>query len=58
MQMRTLGRTGIKVSPYCLGTMMLGAWGNPDHGEGVAMVHRALAAGINFVDTADSYSDG
>ncbi len=58
MQMRTLGRTGIKVSPYCLGTMMLGAWGNPDHAEGVAMVHRALDAGINFVDTADTYSDG
>jgi len=58
MQMRTLGRTGIKVSPYCLGTMMLGAWGNPDHAEGIAMVHRALEAGINFVDTADSYSDG
>lgn len=58
MQMRTLGRTGIKVSPYCLGTMMLGAWGNPDHAEGIAMVRRALEAGINFVDTADSYSDG
>ncbi len=58
MQMRTLGRTGIKVSPYCLGTMMLGAWGNPDHGDGVAMVHRALEAGINFVDTADTYSAG
>lgn len=58
MQMRTLGRTGIKLSPYCLGTPMLGGWGNPDHADGVAMVHRALEAGINFVDTADSYSDG
>jgi aryl-alcohol dehydrogenase-like predicted oxidoreductase len=55
---RTLGRTGIKVTPYCLGAMMFGAVGNPDEDECVRMVHRALDAGINFVDTADAYSNG
>ncbi|MGH1556261.1 hypothetical protein ACRAWF_44410 [Streptomyces sp. L7] len=49
MHYRTLGRTGIKVSPYCLGAMMFGADGNPDHGDCVRMIHRALDAGINFV---------
>jgi aryl-alcohol dehydrogenase-like predicted oxidoreductase len=55
---RTLGRTGLKVSPFCLGAMMFGAWGNRDHDESVAIIHRALAAGINFIDTADVYSAG
>ncbi len=58
MEYRTLGRTGIQVSPLCLGTMMFGAWGNTDHDECVAMVHHALDAGINFVDTADVYAHG
>src|SRR5260370_2845508 len=58
MRMRTLGGTGIKVSPYCLGAMMLGSWGNPDHGESIRIIHTALDAGINFVDTADVYSAG
>ncbi|GAA4667659.1 aldo/keto reductase [Frondihabitans cladoniiphilus] len=58
MQYRTLGRTGIKVSPYALGAMMFGAMGNPDHEAGIAMIHRAVDAGINFVDTADMYSYG
>ena len=58
MRYRTLGGTGIEVSTYCLGAMMLGAWGNPDHDEGVRIVHAALDAGINFVDTADVYSAG
>ncbi len=58
MDMRTLGGTGIKVSPLCLGAMMFGAWGNPDHDESVRIIHRALDAGINFVDTADVYSAG
>ncbi len=58
MDLRTLGRTGIKVSPLCLGTMMFGAWGNPDHEDGVRVIHRALDAGINFLDTADVYSRG
>jgi aryl-alcohol dehydrogenase-like predicted oxidoreductase len=53
---RELGRTGIQVSPYCLGTMMFGQAGNTDQDDCVRMVHRALDAGINFVDTADVYS--
>ena len=48
----------MRVSPLCLGTMMFGAWGNPDHDEGIRTIHRALDAGINFVDTADVYSRG
>jgi aryl-alcohol dehydrogenase-like predicted oxidoreductase len=58
MRYRSLGTTGVKVSPLCLGTMMFGAWGNPDHDDSVRIVHRALDAGINFVDTADVYSAG
>jgi len=58
MKYRTLGRTGIQVSAYCLGTMMFGAMGNPDHDESIRIIHRALDAGINFVDTADVYSQG
>jgi aryl-alcohol dehydrogenase-like predicted oxidoreductase len=55
---RSLGRTGIKVSPLGLGAMVLGAWGNTDHDDCVRIVHRALDAGINLVDTADMYADG
>jgi aryl-alcohol dehydrogenase-like predicted oxidoreductase len=58
MRMRTLGGTGIRVSPYCLGAMMFGAWGNPDHEDSIRIIHAALDAGINFVDTADVYSAG
>jgi aryl-alcohol dehydrogenase-like predicted oxidoreductase len=58
MQYRTLGRTGIKVSPYALGAMMFGAVGNPDHDDSIRIIHKALDAGINFVDTADAYSHG
>jgi aryl-alcohol dehydrogenase-like predicted oxidoreductase len=58
MEYRPLGRTGVKVSKLCLGTMMLGAWGNTDHDDGVRIIHSALDAGINFVDTADVYSAG
>jgi aryl-alcohol dehydrogenase-like predicted oxidoreductase len=58
MEHRALGRTGVEVSPLCLGTMMFGAWGEPDHDEAVRIIHRALDAGINFVDTADVYSRG
>ena len=54
----TLGRTGIEVSPYCLGAMMFGAMGNPDHDDSIRIIHRALDAGINFLDTADVYSQG
>lgn len=58
MDTRNLGRTGLKVSPLCLGAMMFGKWGNPDHDECIRIIHRALDAGINFVDTANGYSDG
>src|SRR3954462_6685528 len=58
MDYRTLGRTGVKVSPLCLGAMMFGAWGNEDHDDSVRIIHAALDAGINFVDTADVYSRG
>ncbi len=58
MKMRTLGVTGIKVSPLCLGAMMFGGMGNPDHDDCVNVIHRALDGGINFIDTADVYSAG
>jgi aryl-alcohol dehydrogenase-like predicted oxidoreductase len=58
MELRPLGRTGVKVSPLCLGAMMFGAWGETDHDKSIAIIHRALDAGINFVDTADVYSRG
>jgi aryl-alcohol dehydrogenase-like predicted oxidoreductase len=58
VEYRALGGTGVKVSPLCLGAMMFGAWGNPDHEDSVRIIHRALDAGINFVDTADVYSRG
>jgi aryl-alcohol dehydrogenase-like predicted oxidoreductase len=58
MEYRSLGRTGMHVSPLCLGAMMFGAWGEPDHDTSVRIIHRALDAGINFIDTADVYSQG
>ncbi|MFG2901553.1 aldo/keto reductase [Streptomyces zaomyceticus] len=58
MRYRVLGGTGFEVSTYCLGTMMFGAVGNPDHQESVRIIHAALDRGINFVDTADMYSAG
>jgi aryl-alcohol dehydrogenase-like predicted oxidoreductase len=58
MDHRTLGRTGVEVSPLCLGAMMFGAWGNTDHEDSIRIIHAALDAGINFVDTADVYSAG
>jgi aryl-alcohol dehydrogenase-like predicted oxidoreductase len=58
MRYRSLGTTGVKVSPLCLGTMMFGRFGNPDHEDSIRIIHRALDAGINFVDTADMYSAG
>jgi aryl-alcohol dehydrogenase-like predicted oxidoreductase len=59
MQYRNLGRTGIKVSPYALGALMLGASiGNPDHDDSIRIIHKALDAGINLVDTADGYAQG
>jgi aryl-alcohol dehydrogenase-like predicted oxidoreductase len=58
MDYRGLGTTGMQVSPLCLGAMMFGAWGEPDHDKSISIIHRALDAGINFVDTADVYSRG
>ncbi|MDQ8044846.1 MAG: aldo/keto reductase [Solirubrobacteraceae bacterium] len=58
MRQRILGHTGISVSELCLGAMMFGPWGNPDHDASVAVIHRALDAGVNFIDTADAYSGG
>jgi aryl-alcohol dehydrogenase-like predicted oxidoreductase len=58
MEHRSLGRTGLQVSPLCLGAMMFGAWGNTDHEASIQVIHRALDAGINFIDTADVYARG
>jgi aryl-alcohol dehydrogenase-like predicted oxidoreductase len=58
MEHRKLGQTGISVSPLCLGAMMFGAWGNTDHDDSISIIHAALNAGINFIDTADVYSRG
>ena len=58
MEHRTLGKTGIQVSVQCLGAMMFGLWGNRDHDDSIAIIHHALDNGINFVDTADVYSQG
>ncbi|GII60184.1 aldo/keto reductase [Sphaerisporangium krabiense] len=58
MEYRPFGRTGLKVSPLCLGAMMFGRWGGNDHESSSAIMRRALDAGINFIDTADVYSGG
>ena len=58
MEYRGLGGTGLRVSTHCLGAMMFGAWDNTDVEECVRMVHAAIDAGVNFIDTADVYSNG
>ena len=58
MELRPLGRTGVQVSKLCLGTMMFGDWGTKDHDDSIKIIHQALDAGINFVDTADVYASG
>lgn len=58
MEQRRLGSTGVWVSELCPGTMMFGEWGTKDHDESIRIIHRALDAGITFVDTADVYSFG
>jgi aryl-alcohol dehydrogenase-like predicted oxidoreductase len=58
MEHHQLGRTGVSVSKLCLGTMMFGDWGNKDHEDSIRIIHRALDAGVNFIDTADIYSQG
>src|ERR1700755_3104378 len=56
MQYRSLGRSGLKISPICLGTMMFG--GPADEASSGRIVARAREAGVNFIDTADAYSNG
>ncbi|HKU38593.1 MAG TPA: aldo/keto reductase, partial [Polyangiales bacterium] len=58
MHYRRFGKTGIRVSPLCLGAMMFGKWGNANHDDSIRIIHRSLDAGINFIDTADVYSAG
>src|SRR5438477_3584293 len=58
MEPRNLGTTGVRVTPLCLGAMMFGGWGNTDHDDSIRVIHRALDAGINFIDTADVYARG
>src|SRR5437764_8140734 len=58
MDRRALAGTGVHVTPLCLGAMMFGAWGNTDHDDSIRIIHRALDAGINFIDTADVYARG
>jgi aryl-alcohol dehydrogenase-like predicted oxidoreductase len=58
MEHRPLGGTGVSVSKLCLGAMMFGDWGNKDHDDSIRIIHGALDAGINFIDTADVYSQG
>jgi aryl-alcohol dehydrogenase-like predicted oxidoreductase len=58
MRYHVLGGTGMTVSAYCLGAMSFGAWGNPDHAECIRVIHEAIESGINFIDTADVYSQG
>lgn len=56
MHYRSLGRTGIKVSPVCLGTMMFG--GQTSESDSIRIIHAALDAGVNFIDTANMYNAG
>jgi aryl-alcohol dehydrogenase (NADP+) len=58
MQYRNLGRTGIKVSPYALGALMFAtSVGNADPEDSIRVIHKALDAGINLIDTSDAYGD-
>lgn len=58
MEYRRLGSSGVQVSRLCLGAMMFGKWGNTDQTECIRIIHAALDAGINFVDTSNNYSEG
>src|SRR5262245_61286537 len=58
MEYARLGHSGLKVSRLCLGTMMFGRWGNPDHDDCARIIDRALDAGVNFIDTANRYAMG
>jgi aryl-alcohol dehydrogenase-like predicted oxidoreductase len=56
MHYRSLGRSGLKISPICLGTMMFG--GATDESTSARIIAKAREAGVNFIDTADAYSNG
>jgi aryl-alcohol dehydrogenase-like predicted oxidoreductase len=56
MEYRTLGRSGLRVSPLCLGSMMFG--GATDEPTAARIVARAREQGINFIDSADGYNSG
>ena len=56
MEYRSLGRTGVMVSPLCLGAMNFGS--PTTEADSLAIINRALDAGINFVDTANVYNAG
>jgi aryl-alcohol dehydrogenase-like predicted oxidoreductase len=56
MDYRLLGRTGVRVSPLCLGTMMFG--GQTTEADSIRIIHKAIDQGINFIDTADMYVAG
>jgi aryl-alcohol dehydrogenase-like predicted oxidoreductase len=58
VEYRTLGRTGVRVSALSLGALLFGPWGNTDEDECIRMIHEAIDAGINLVDTADMYAEG
>ncbi|MEU8327642.1 aldo/keto reductase [Micromonospora sp. NPDC048839] len=58
VEQRPFGRTGVRISSLTLGAMNFGQRGNPDHEDGIRIIHRALDAGINAIDTADVYSHG
>ncbi|AIQ12260.1 aldo/keto reductase [Paenibacillus durus] len=58
MEYRNLGRTGMKVSNFTLGTGAFGSWGNTNEEECIQIVDAAIANGINFIDTADVYAAG
>jgi len=55
---QVLGRTGVQVSRFGLGTMVLGVWGNRDRAECVRIINGAIDAGVNLIDTADMYGQG
>ncbi|MGH2556651.1 MAG: aldo/keto reductase, partial [Actinomycetota bacterium] len=58
MEYRLLGKTGVRVSAYSLGSANFGPWGNNDEDECARLIHEALDAGVNLIDTADVYGGG
>ena len=56
MDYRLLGRTGVRVSPLCLGTMMFGA--QTTEPDSIRIIQKAIEVGVNFIDAADMYAGG